>query len=524
MGVYDQAARDLAGSRAIVAAVEHREFSGTVVALRYWENVPEDRVRPYLAYLDTLRSVANPEGLPPGTYRILRNTYANEQGERQLRQYLAKDLVVSAPYSEAETHWRVANVSAYHSGSSRLVLELRDVDPEYARELAQELPVSPETLTNAVYTMTDGLVEGTWYNRSAVAEYDEAGVGVVRWFLSLHNNDDFWVSYYPSSSVSAIAFYKIGAVDTSKEDFLDNYYFAPDLHWYYSADGAAYTRLDGEDASGSLPADAANLRTAVEGRQVRVGPSYSDERGDWFLSADIQFETGASYPEDPEDGDFIVQYGEPEEKVRFVRHYVGVDLPDNADLVGSYEDIPASSAESPDEFGVHGVLEGRRLVKTRVENARVADGKFHYDLYEIETTAPIQENDGWFLVGKAFSVEASDNKLAQYRVQQKVPEGIDEVHVYTDAKYRTITTTRSRKFFMRQPTNDDMVAASAEMGPATATPLYEVVYEAGGGRGGMFYIEMVETEREAWTPWGTALGAYSLTNVKHYSVDTGWAT
>jgi hypothetical protein len=293
--MFNDAKRELKDDRAVIVLIDQREFSDTIVVRRKWENIPLEKSQEYVEYLDSLdRSFVNPAGCPPGTYKILRNTYINEDGEREIHQFLAKDLRTDAPITEALSLWRLANGNVWHSGSSQVILELRDVDPLNARDIAEALPITPDKFTNAIYTVTDGLLDGTWYNRQATYSFEETGVAVVRWFLSRHNNEDFWTTHYADEETATMEFYKLFATDTSKEDFLDNYYFDPDLNWYYTEDGGTnYTKLNGVDTAATpMPPTADNLRTPVEGRSALVQADYSDQRDDWFLTSIIRFGLG----------------------------------------------------------------------------------------------------------------------------------------------------------------------------------------------------------------------------------------
>lgn len=290
-----EASKTLSDDNAVVVTCDTREFSDATVVHRKWENIPLEDSAAFISYLDGLaRSIVDPSGCPEGTYKILRNVYVNDDGEREIHQYLAKDLRTTGDYGDPAggnpTGWRIFNGAAFHSGSALVILELRDVDPLNTRDIAEAMPVSPDSFTNSIWTITDGLLDGTWNNRRTYYSFEESGVGNVKWVLSRHNNDDFWLAYLTAPSSPTFSFYKLNATDTSKEDFLQNYYFDPDLNWYYRAgDSGNYTKLNGETADGVLPDTATNLVTETPNRVNRISSDYSDERDDWFITALISY-------------------------------------------------------------------------------------------------------------------------------------------------------------------------------------------------------------------------------------------
>lgn len=211
-------------------------------------------------------------------------------------QIIRRKYISENDFSKAGTKWEVMNGREYRSGSGRPILRLRNLDPSVARSIASGISSSQTTYTNEIHTVTDGLLSGTWYSLYADYSIEDDGSGTVLWFLSLHNNDDFFTSAYIDYDTSEIQFFKVNATSSSKEDLLDNYYFTPDLDWYYrEGDSGNATKKNGNDADIALPANANNLRTAVDGRVVRLEPRYSEDRDDWFIQARVVFFTNNRY-------------------------------------------------------------------------------------------------------------------------------------------------------------------------------------------------------------------------------------
>lgn len=211
-------------------------------------------------------------------------------------QIIRRKYIAASDYTKVGTNWEIMNGREYRSGSKRPILRLRNLDPSVARSIASDISSSQTTYTNEIHTVTDGLLEGTWYSLHADYNIEDDGSGTVLWFLSLHNNDDFYTSVYVDYDASEIQFFKVNATSSSKEDLLDNYYFTPGLDWYYrEGDAGNATKKNGEDVDVALPANANNLRTAVDGRVVRIDPRYSEDRDDWFIQVRIVFFTTARY-------------------------------------------------------------------------------------------------------------------------------------------------------------------------------------------------------------------------------------
>ena len=223
---------------------------------------------------------------------IKRRRLGSKPNDKQfvLLQILRRWYNDSLDYSKVGTQWRIRNGEAYHSGATSVVLELTNVDPSTARTLSDSLPTIASTFTNEIYTLTDGLLEGTWYNRHSTYEIEEDGSATILWMQSIHNNDDFWVGHKAGLHASSMDFYKVGATESSKADFLANYYFDPDLNFYYrEASSGPYTKKNGVTGSGAMPSSAVPLDTALEGRTSRIRSSYDSTKDEWFIEATIHW-------------------------------------------------------------------------------------------------------------------------------------------------------------------------------------------------------------------------------------------
>lgn len=171
--------------------------------------------------------------------------------------------------------------------------------------------------------------------------------------------------------------------------------------------------------------------------------------------------------------------------------------PDPGDVV----EITAAAAS--------GMRSGRRLVKTRVRNADVVDGKFSYELYEIVVTAPINTDDGWYQTGHTVRSEVDEPKFKSYtRTQvdhtQAPAEALHHVNIWSAPRWREIAEVRSRKYFVREPTNADLAAAGNL--PLTPTSLgsdldADVSYVHGKlSQSGhtIYFVERVEVTKGQW--------------------------
>jgi hypothetical protein len=159
-------------------------------------------------------------------------------------------------------------------------------------------------------------------------------------------------------------------------------------------------------------------------------------------------------------------------------------------------------------------LTGRRSIRTRVENARVVDGKFRYDLYEVEETAPMDVTeseeeliDQWMAAGHASKYEFVDNRLSVYRADDT--PGVRRLYMVAAPRKRLLEITRERKYFVRSPTVEDIVSAGAVEG--TGTTAIDRLQDVGQLRGGLWYIERTTVQRNDWSEWTVAEGAFNIT-------------
>ena len=296
---YEDAKRELTDARAVVISIDQKEFSDTIVARRVWENVPEEQAQEYIEYLDALsRTVVDPTGCPPGTYRILRNAYVNDEGSRAIHQFLAKNLNTDSDFSTGDTGWRLATGATHRGSNNRVTLELPYCDPQYAEAIVNSL--SEKTCTNEIHTLNgaplnDGLLQGTWHNIQASYEIDDSeGWATVRWFLSKQANDDLHFGYQKNEAVFAVDFYKFDAADTGLSSFETDYYFDALGNWYIS-DGTNYTEKNGATAAGLLSGEPGygtslgTVRTVIVGRTARAQITRDPTSRFYMLHTHIEF-------------------------------------------------------------------------------------------------------------------------------------------------------------------------------------------------------------------------------------------
>ena len=291
--MYEDAKRELTEDRAVVVSIDQREFTDAIIVHRKWENVPKEAATGYIEYLDSeTRSIVDPTGVPTGTYKVLRNTYVvSDEGEGEIHQYLAVNLHTTAPYAALDTQWRLFQGIDYHSGSSKLVLEMPDFDPAFVREVSEALPLTPNKFTNGIYTLSDGLIEGTWYNRMAVYSIDERGVGILRWYLSRYFNQDLYFPYQASTTEKAADFHKIHMPPDTVQTFFEQYYFDTDAVYVSTDGGTNYISKNGVTESGVVPATADRLDTVVSGRIVQLTENPNEETDEITLLARITWAT-----------------------------------------------------------------------------------------------------------------------------------------------------------------------------------------------------------------------------------------
>lgn len=427
-----------------------------------------------------------------------------DKGSWIIIQTLDLELNASASFDDGETRWRRKDADYFKSGSRNAMLELPFVDPAVVDDLADALNASSDLFDSRIYTVNAGLLDGKWYHAHADVGYDDAGYGLIRWFLRSHDNEDWRFVYQASRSETVVHFFKQNMVNSPEniQAFQDTYYFDPSGDFYVSADGVNYTAKNGEASTGVLADDAPDARlisAVVAGRTVAGFDSNPDERtGEIDLHIKLVFSTGTGLPEGWDDGSYVIQHGLPDERTRLVYNVVAATLPENLDLTGDYEDIPLA------EYGTVVDLSGRRVVRRTTRDERLLDDlQFSYDLVELILTAPIAPADAWFSVGRAVQAEAQDNRLSTYRVQDL---SYDYIRTITAPRWRAVTVERFRKFFVRQPTDADLTAATADADTDADYSAPE------GGRGpdtvythGQFgqlhFVEKRVTTRGVWQVW-----------------------
>ena len=439
--------------------------------------------------------------------------YKNK-GSWAIIQTLSLEMNSTAPIEETDSNWRVKGGEFFKSGSRNLVLELPYCDPSRVHEMAESLNADANVFNSSIYTVNSGLLEGKWYHVDVDVRISESdGYGTILWFLRNHDNEDFRFVYQANEAETHVHFFKRNMPSDGIQDFHDNYYFDPSGNFYVSTDGVNYTAMNGETAAGLVPADAKLLTTSVGGRVIQdYTPRPNDDRGEIQLHVLLVFFGEVVYGSEAA-GEFLIEYGLPEEKVRYMRRMLSKTLPSKLDLVGRYEDIPAAT------YGTDTDLTGRRIIRTRTERERITDdGRFEYDLYEIEQNAPIEVNDGWFFAGKAEKAEPEDNRLSTYRIQD-LTQNIDKMYAVVAPRFRILTITKERKFFVRQPTAADIAAAKALESTAPTSPAdADTVFSDGQARG-LFYIERSVVSKGAWEDWTEAAGAFSFDTVRKISAD-----
>jgi hypothetical protein len=299
------AQRELKDERAVVISIDQKEFSDIIMVRRKWENVPVEDSQEYIEYLNSLdRTVIDPSGCPTGTYRVLRNVYVNDEGERDIHQFLAKNLNTGADFGDPstppldeDTGWRLYKGSAYRASNNQVVLELPYTDPEFAEAIIADLDEA--TYTNEIYTLNGGLLEGTWHNIRAAYDIDPSeGWATVRWFLSKQANDDLHFAYQKNDGTFSVDFFKFDAADTGINSFETDYYFDALGDWYISDDnGVNYVQKNGEAATGVMPTSTGigNIRTKIPGRVSTVEVNRNPENRFYRLHTHIDYLTDRSY-------------------------------------------------------------------------------------------------------------------------------------------------------------------------------------------------------------------------------------
>ena len=520
---YEHAEHSLSAEEARVLKHFHDEATGSEYLVIAWTGLERDYFDEYKAFLQAFTWPSNfetdpntparvvdqpeigPEQVPfPGAW--MRSSVAaadDDSSELVLTLLRVYDSVKDAAgiYSRAV----LLNREQYKASEKALVLQFRNLDPRKLKEI-----VDRDLVADSFAGIQTGneTYSGTWYNRQAPQATDESGGGVITWMLMKHQNDDEIYTWFRTPTERVVYFFKHHMLPAGWKEFHTDYYFTPDGHVYVSAEGTpgtgAYTMLDGEAAEGILPEDAQLLNRSVSGRLVDGLPQYREDDQTNELRITLVFNVGLALPENWNNGDFVIEYGEPKEITRLICPVIADELPDNLSLVGSYKDIAAETGQEGEEYGTHGLLTGRRMIRRTTRNERLTeDLRYSYDIIEVEQTAPIEENDGWFSVGQSTTADPEDNRLSTYRIQDV---SIDQINTLGVPRWRIVTVDRFRKFFIDQPTAANLTAAQAtrETDPDYSAPTGgngpDTVYVEGSA-GRLHFIEKRVTVRGPWQVW-----------------------
>jgi hypothetical protein len=487
---YEDAQRELTEDHAVVLSVEQREFTDTIMVRRRWENVPLEKSQEYIEYLDNQpRTIVNPDGVPAGTYRVLRNVYVSDEGQREIHQFLAKDLRTAAPITEGNSKWRWKGGKAWQSSAENVILELSYVDPLELHDMVKENTLAD--YSNAIFTANDGVLPGKWFNVRFVYEInEEEGWATIYWFLSLHYNKDYIFTFLADPETREAHFFKTHMLTETIQTFQDTYYFDLLGNFYISTDeGLNYTNKNGTDTAPTTMAglDANLLGTSVPRRTVTQQEVEDQETGEVTVHTRLVF--SISTTNEGSGGDPIISYGEPDIITRYMGHYVGIDLPDGDSLVG----VVASG--------------GRSKTVTRIQNPRVKDGLFYYDLYEVLYTAPQNESapgagdDTWFLQSDTVSTQR-DKRTAYSAIVG--PEGnagwqpIDgspEWALIEQATWRKTRVIKERLYLVRKPTTQDYIdlAEYDPLSPVSYSFSSTITDTVGQSGANLWFIERTTT-------------------------------
>lgn len=120
---------------------------------------------------------------------------------------------------------------------------------------------------------------------------------------------------------------------------------------------------------------------------------------------------GQANPTTQPSTDFIFEYGDDHDYMRYVGHYDMQTIVLNSISLKSYwEDIPA------DMFGTDSALTDRRKVIPIIRNENIVDGKLTFDLWERVLTPDINDDDGWYYMGATEALERNKETLVNEKV------------------------------------------------------------------------------------------------------------
>jgi len=361
--------------------------------------------------------------------------------------------------------FRLATSDYYHANHAQPILRLENVSPSSSHDICEQ--INQDTFTDIV--CFDETLEGTWYRRRVRSEVQDDGSHHIFLMLSDAANSELYFKYQATPSIIRGYYYKWETTNLTIDELMSTIRFEPDGE----IDEAPYTETS------------RTLQQVVEGRTVVLRRGMRDE-DDRLFDLEIEISWTAGNTEEP-DGDFYTEYGEPLQKKRLIRHVSGETLPNEEDLLGRYVSVlwnPSTEKWDTVADGTENALTGRRLIRTETERERVEGGVISYDLYEVEITAPMDKPekdefdvygtvDQWFYSGGAKTPERSIRTAYSGFADQygdSFPPGQYVGNINSNyisiffTEYRVAASEKNLKWFVRQPTNEDLTKAGAIQG------------------------------------------------------------
>ena len=378
-------------------------------------------------------------------------------------------------YDEREKNWNI-DITIFHDTSDTRISVLGDADTPIidTRITLRQTPDAVMVIDEA-YNITSAelTVFETYYGTTDALDTQ----GQIRDFKStrLDNGN-----------------YNVMAIEITTTGFEAEFRIAGTMYYF----GFHYPRKPTTDeelyAANSteyhlLGADPSSPNTSTISSSVRPEISFvREDDGTWSWNIRITDEeegeyTGGEGPPTPTGNKFdhpLFRYGWENDEWRWIGRFVKEEMPNQLNLVGQYQDIPANT------YGTHSALSGRQLVVRELCNERVdSSGKLSYDVYENIMTADIEDDDGWYYLGVSSAVSRKRAVLAAETTNSGTPPllldrsggsgenffgGINitaqppVLNVAGHAYMQFRSVKRERKYFVRRPTTADLTAAGVK--------------------------------------------------------------
>jgi len=299
---YENAIRILKNREARIASTAEGIYDQNLVIL-FWEGIESAHIDECVAYLNNpaYEVVTGPVSFfdvsfDDDLYHL--HAYYSEK-EQRLYRLLMPSPATSSSFAETTTLWKLLQGEVYTAGQSNVVLQIPNVHPDNAFSIVEE--ALDETYTDSIYMITGVNLSGEWFSRRRDTVYNaDTGYYTVRWFLSRYETSEFGIIYRDNPYSTTTELHLLDLTTDLKADFEENTYFDTDGSWYYSTAGVpgtgAYTRKNGEAASGTLPATSTLITATVDGRTIDLRAQYDDRQGNWRLTLLIKhFQGGEEF-------------------------------------------------------------------------------------------------------------------------------------------------------------------------------------------------------------------------------------